>query len=122
MFHINIVHTRLYINYALQFSLHSKYIVCEVFKYPTLGPPHRISRYIECALGHVTGSIFTNLLPLLIRHIGFIYIVQSELSSNFCTNYPVTKLSSKFLVLVNFKTKNGFAFPTKVLWRVQLPL
>ena len=30
-------------------------------------------------------------------HIGFIYIVQCELSSNFCTNYPVTKLSSKFL-------------------------
>ena len=36
---------------------------------------------IECALGHTSQrSIFTNIFPLQIRHIGFIYFVQSEFS------------------------------------------
>ena len=89
---------------------------------------------IECALGHVTGSIFTNLLPLLIRHIGFIYIVQSELSSNFSTNYPVIKnyllsffvktsscqfQKKKRFCFSNEKSSSEFSCPYKpaILWR-----
>ena len=65
------------------------------------------------------GSIFTKILPLLIRHIGFIYIVQSELSSNFCTNYPVIKkYLVSFFVKTNscqFQNKKRFCFSNKSL-------
>ena len=73
------------------------------------------------------GSIFTNTLPLQIRHIEFIYNVQSELSSNFCTELSSNKkVSSKFLceedkLLSISKQKTVLLFQQNVFGRVQLP-
>ena len=59
---------------------------------------------IHCALGHVTG----------------VYFNKSDffITSDFCTNYPVTKMYLVNLFVkktIIFKTKNSFAFPTKSL-------
>ena len=75
------------------------------------------------------------MLPLSIRPIGFIYIVQSELSSNLCTNYPVTKhylvtffvkktnscqfQNNKWFCISSKKSLGEFSCPYKsaILWR-----
>ena len=59
-------------------------------------------------------------LQQLSRHIGFIYIVQNELSSKFPVIIQYNKkLFSKFLCeedkFLSISIKNGFAFPTKSL-------
>ena len=78
---------------------------------------HRIGRYRTSAWSRHRGLFFQTFCPYK-SVIGFIYIVQSELSSNFCANYPVTKIYLvRFFVKkassCQFQNEKRFCFSNK---------